>query len=264
MKRICLFLLSAIVAVFFCAAIFSACEEEKAEHVHSLAERSATEATCCAEGNIAHWYCEGCGKYFSDAEGTKEISSASVIVAKLPHTYEENASDEYLKTAATCTAPAVYYKSCGGCGQRGEETFEYGRLGAHSLHHVAEIPATCADDGINEYYACEVCQKKFSDGNALDEIRNDSELIIPATREHVSVYHAEVPSTCNSKGTNEYWSCENCDLVFADAECTISIDRDSIEKAEYGQHIFVFSEERPGTCTVAGVAAHYYCTHCLA
>ena len=117
MKRICLFLLSAIVAVFFCAAIFSACEEEKTEHVHSLAERSATQATCCAEGNIAHWYCEGCGKYFSDAEGTKEISSASVIVAKLPHTYEENASDEYLKTAAGADSAAKRRLSMAGSGR---------------------------------------------------------------------------------------------------------------------------------------------------
>ena len=263
MKKMSLFVLSVIVAVFFCVAIFSACEEEKTEHVHALVERSVTEATCCAEGNIAHWYCEGCGKYFSDAEGKKEISSTSVIVAKLPHTYEENASDEYLKTAATCTGSAVYYKSCTGCGQRGEETFVHGGFGAHSLYPVAEIPATCADDGINEYYVCEVCQKKFSDENALDEIENDDELIIPATREHLPVHHAEVPSTCNSKGTNEYWSCENCDLLFADAECRTSIDWDSIKKTEYGQHILAFSEERPGTCTAAGVAAHYYCTHCL-
>lgn len=51
MKRICLFLLSAIVAVFFCAAIFSACEEEKAEHVHFArrAECDGSDVLCGRE-----------------------------------------------------------------------------------------------------------------------------------------------------------------------------------------------------------------------
>lgn len=31
------------------------------------------DATATADGNIEYWYCEGCGKYFSDKNGTKEI-----------------------------------------------------------------------------------------------------------------------------------------------------------------------------------------------
>lgn len=39
-----------------------------------------------AEGNIEHWYCESCGKYYSDASATKEITKAEVFIAKLPAT----------------------------------------------------------------------------------------------------------------------------------------------------------------------------------
>ena len=52
----------------------------------------AKAATKDAEGNIEYWYCEGCGKYFSDKDGTKEIKKADIVTAKLkddsklPHT----------------------------------------------------------------------------------------------------------------------------------------------------------------------------------
>ena len=38
----------------------------------------------------------------------------------------EKAEENYLKSAATCTAKAVYYKSCTVCGEKGTETFSYG------------------------------------------------------------------------------------------------------------------------------------------
>ena len=43
----------------------------------------AKAATKTAEGNIEYWYCEGCGKYFSDKDGTKEIKKADTVTAKL-------------------------------------------------------------------------------------------------------------------------------------------------------------------------------------
>ena len=43
----------------------------------------AKAATKDAEGNIEYWYCEGCGKYFSDKDGTKEIKKADTVTAKL-------------------------------------------------------------------------------------------------------------------------------------------------------------------------------------
>ena len=43
----------------------------------------AKAATKTAEGNIEYWYCEGCGKYFSDRDGTQEIKEADTVTAKL-------------------------------------------------------------------------------------------------------------------------------------------------------------------------------------
>ena len=44
----------------------------------------AKAATEDAEGNIEYWYCEGCNKYYSDKDGTKEIKKADTVMAKLP------------------------------------------------------------------------------------------------------------------------------------------------------------------------------------
>ena len=45
---------------------------------------SAKAATEDAEGNTEYWYCEGCNKYYSDKDGTKEIKKANTVTAKLP------------------------------------------------------------------------------------------------------------------------------------------------------------------------------------
>ena len=44
----------------------------------------AKAATEDSEGNIEYWYCEGCNKYYSDKDGTKEIAKADTVTAKLP------------------------------------------------------------------------------------------------------------------------------------------------------------------------------------
>ena len=43
----------------------------------------AKAATKTTEGNIEYWYCEGCGKYYSDKDGTKEVKKADTVTAKL-------------------------------------------------------------------------------------------------------------------------------------------------------------------------------------
>ena len=48
-----------------------------------LTHIDAKAATKDAEGNIEYWYCDGCGKYYSDDAATKEITKAETITAKL-------------------------------------------------------------------------------------------------------------------------------------------------------------------------------------
>ena len=54
-------------------------------HTHTLKPVAAKAATCENPGNSAYWHCEGCGKYFSDAEGNTEIAENSWVIKALGH-----------------------------------------------------------------------------------------------------------------------------------------------------------------------------------
>ncbi len=51
-----------------------------------IAERDATEE---AEGNVEHWICEGCGKFFADRQAVNEISAEQSVTARLARDYSE-------------------------------------------------------------------------------------------------------------------------------------------------------------------------------
>ena len=51
---------------------------------HSLTKTEEKPATHMTMGNKEYWTCGGCGKHFSDAAGTTEISLESTIIPKLP------------------------------------------------------------------------------------------------------------------------------------------------------------------------------------
>ena len=78
----------------------------------------------------------------TDTKATKEFT----ITCKHGE-WVETVSDSYLKTAATCTAPAVYYKSCKLCGAKGTETFTSGNPLGHDFSNNAEV---CRREGCNE------------------------------------------------------------------------------------------------------------------
>lgn len=78
----------------------------------------------------------------TDTKATKEFT----ITCKHGE-WVETVSDSYLKTAATCTAPAVYYKSCKLCGAKGTETFTSGNPLGHDFSNNAEA---CRREGCNE------------------------------------------------------------------------------------------------------------------
>ena len=65
-----------------CAVCGKTYGELDAKNHADLKHIPAKEATWVAEGNIEYWYCEGCGRYFSDRDGTKEIRRADTVTAK--------------------------------------------------------------------------------------------------------------------------------------------------------------------------------------
>ena len=102
------------------------------------------------------------------------------------HSFTEKVAEQYLKSAATCTAKAVYYKSCSVCGEKGTETFETGNV----LDHDWDEPSytwTAVTDG----YMCVASGKcKNCDADVSD--------IATVT------YAVKKAPTCLNAGTGTY------------------------------------------------------------
>ena len=106
-------------------------------------EHSGGEATCTNKAK-----CEICGAEYGEMK---------------PHNYAHIKAPEYLKSAATCTAKAVYYTSCTECGlsSKGtadEATFEYGNALGHSFGEWSSTAPTCTEDG-SRVRKCSRCDK---------------------------------------------------------------------------------------------------------
>ena len=122
-----------------------------APHVH-------TWETAWAFDETHHWHkCVGCdeitgkAEHVYDADG-KCVCGAVKTTPAHEHKYvNKNVADKYLKSAANCTNPAVYYFSCA-CGDVGPQTFEYGTALGHSFGNgnVTTQP-TCTSQGIMTY-----------------------------------------------------------------------------------------------------------------
>lgn len=200
-------------------------DEDKTNHTN-LVYYPPKAASCSEEGNIAYYYCDGCKDYFSDAEGTKEISKADTTLGKLEHSYKWVAFNvdgvEYhaqecsmcgdLKNTgnhsggeAYCSGKAV----CDVCG------FEYGAVDPNNHIHTEKqitVEPTLEQDGLCNIY-CTDCEKIVAENVKIsyDEVCD-----------HELVKVEEVPAKCESctdaEGVKEHYECSICGALFSDAD----------------------------------------------
>ena len=167
-------------------------------------EHSGGEATCTNKAK-----CEICGAEYGETK---------------PHSYAQIKSPEYLKSAATCTAKAVYYTSCTNCGlsSKGtadEATFEYGNALGHKYGEwVSNGDGThsrvCANDSTHiETKACHggkaTCTAKAiceDCGKAYGEMAAHT-----FTAKTVAAKYLKSAATCTAKAVY-YTSCADCGL----------------------------------------------------
>ena len=146
----------------------SVCGDKKdiAAHTPGAAATETTPQTCTA-----------CGYVIKEATGHV-------------HSYtEKNTDAKYLKSAATCTAKAVYYYSCS-CGEKGTETFEYGDVLAHSWG------TKWANNDGKHWHECTVCKTKGDEADHAFEWQIDKE----ATVTEAGAKHEEC-KVCGYKNT---------------------------------------------------------------
>ena len=211
-----------------------------------------------------HWSeCTVCG-YEKDVEAhkggsatCKEPATCTVCGVKYDdlgsHNFDKVVADEYLKSAATCTAKAVYFESCTVCKKAHEEvTFEDGEALGHAYEAVEEVAAKCEANGTKAHYVCTRCEVLSLDGKATCEA---SELVIPATgHTYADVQKDEYLKSaagCEDKAVF-YKSCTVCGKAH---------ETETFETEALG-HAYEAVEEVAAKCEANGTKAHYVCTRC--
>ncbi len=222
---------------------------EEEDHEHALAHFDRVPHTASTPGNIEYWYCSECGKKYSDAQGTVEITDTAD-----PHVLVHHAA-----VLHTCTVDGnIEYYECSVCGQFFTDeacTTAIDDITDPARHHgvhVAAVAATCTTAGNIEYWHCSVCGKYFSDESCTTEITQQATVI--AATGHTSEY---------SHDADHHWiQCEHCNeiLNYGDhvwGELELSEDEhhlirrcsvcgaSKVEKTDNSQNLGIFTIEMP-------------------
>ena len=133
-------------------AVCETCDQPYGElGAHKLTKTDAKAATCTEAGNEAYWTCSGCGKYFSNENGTNEIEKDSWVLKTLGHDRTKTDAKE-----ATCTEDGNNeYYTCSRCGGVFKD-----EAGTQATTVVAETLKKLGHDWSNKDGICAVCHTK--------------------------------------------------------------------------------------------------------
>ncbi len=139
------------------------------------------------------------------------------------HSFEEIVSEQFIKTEATCTAPAVYYKSCK-CGfAAAGRLFEHGRALGHDIP-TGSNASDYKKDTNNHWLQCSRCSENTAVAEH-DFVGGSCNVCgMAANHTHTGTVDRYVQ---NADGTthNILYSC--CDtVVFANQACAATDDED--------------------------------------
>ena len=176
------------------------------------------------------------------------VVKASVTVT-VPHTHvydQEVATAEHLKTAATCTAAAVYYKSCT-CGENGTETFTSGSALGHDYTKKVEnntylktAASNCTEYNVY-WYACSRC-----DANAKDDAEATDKYYTSTTAGNHSFTEKIEDAAHYVAGTGT--DCQSVKKYYYDCAYCNQIGTTTWDSTTYGEHNYaaVWSSDADG------------------
>ena len=150
----------------------------------------AVNATCTTKGTAEYWKCV-CGKIYSDADCTHEVTDKTSLATDIDPTNHSEVLEEHDAVEATCTEDGiVHYWHCNGCGKNFETKDAENEIadvtiskeqGRH-LHptYVEAKDATDTEIGYTvNHWHCQDCGKNFEDQECTKPITDD--VIIPIT-----------------------------------------------------------------------------------
>ena len=193
--------------------------------------------------------CDGCGQEYGELGN---------------HKFTETVSKMYLKSAATCQSPAVYYKSCLVCDEKSFETFEYGEkdFSNHigNTYLVGQKEATCYAEGYTGDTYCSTCNHEIEKGTPIAKnAHNPASVWTTDETDHWKecqtvgcgniidkAHHSGGEATCVNKAI-----CEVCKIEYGDVDAT---------NHKYTE----VRGAKDATCCEKGYTGDTYCLSCNA
>ena len=224
----------------------------------------AKDPTCTELGNIEYWYCAECGAAWLDAECTL---NTNMMAVKLGASCKYGA--EYTEAkAATCYEPGnTEYWYCANCDvyyADADCTIITNAKNViipitHNVIHVEAKEPTCTELGNIEFWYCADCGQAW-----LDEYchlnTNMMAVKLAASCKYGAEYVEAKAATCFEPGNTEYWYCANCDVYYADADCTIITNAQNVVLPI--AHNVIHVAAKAATCTELGNIEFWYCADC--
>ena len=236
---------------------------------HTLTHAPAKEATCTADGNEEYWTCSQCKKLFANETCTTETTLEQVTLKATGHSF-----GEWKQTKApTCTEAGEETRSCA-CGEI--ETREVAALDhsfgewtqtkAPTSTEAGEEERTCATCGYTETREIPALDHSFGDWTqtkaptcteAGEEARSCATCGYTETREVAALGHklTHIPgkaATCTADGNVAYWSCSQCEKLFADEKSTTVTTLEQVTLKATGHHFGDWTQTKAPTCTEVG------------
>ena len=256
---------------------------------HTLTHVEAKDATCAAEGNIEYWMCtdEGCGKWFSDAEGKTVIENHDSVKTAIDATKHGQNLRKINAVEATCTADGVLeYWTCSACNKNFSdsegkiviEDLETWKTGDGKISSTGHKWSTeWSKDEATHWHECSVCNAKNDEAVHTPDREAPTETnakkcavcdyTIEAELGHQHVNHltpvAEKTATCKEDGNIAYWRCE-CGSLFKDADATISVTAEQVVTKDSNNHVggTEIRDAKDATYTEEGYTGDTYCLGC--
>ena len=226
----------------------------------------SAEAGCTFEGNIEYWICR-CGKFYSDAACTQEISADDIVVPPSAHNTVHHEAitpgchydgqQEYWY----CTDCEGFWLDAACTRVTNSKSVVLPATGSENLQHVEAVEPTCTSEGNIEHWYCPDCEQFWTDA-ACTQLTNSKNVIIGALA-HDTVHREAIEPDCHYEGQVEHWFCADCEGFWLDAECKQVTNSKSVILPRTGSDNVVHFEAKEPACHYEGNIEYWYCPDCV-
>ena len=222
--------------------------------------------TCYEGGNVEYWTCDKCQQVWADEALTQLTNIKNVQLAPIDH-----ANLVHMDAVAPgCHHNGnIEYWFCSNCGAHWQDEALTQVTNSKNVivpakggdvAHIEAVAPGCHYIGNIEYWYCPECEQFWQD-EALTQLTNSKNVILPATGSD-KLEHVEAKDpTCLETGNVEYWFCAECEQVWVNEALTQLSNLKNVLIAPL-DHNIVHMEAVEAGCHYIGNIEYWYCSVC--